>query len=1261
MINDKELQISNKSYTNKDFPVVYVEILNLIKTITDKWDPATSNESDPGIVLLKLLAFIADKLNYNIDKNLLERFLLSCTQATSMRELCEMMGYEMDYYVSAETKVTFSFSGQEDENGEQKLQGTDYFVIPQFTSVTSANSDVHYITKTDVRIDSSVNYTGTVVAIEGDLNTLTANDSEVIRLENLDDSLRIYFPVPNVAQNGVFIRTLESGYVGTAKKYWTRVKNLNSESLGQNIYKFGFDSRKGRPYIEFPSDIASIIKSGLSIQYITTSGKEGNVKAKYLTVLESPTSFAINGNEENTISFTDEEGNTGLAISNFSASVNGADPETIDEAYNGFKKTVGTFSTLVTCRDYANAIYNMLDEDDFPLVSNVTASDRRTDINFACKVLSFNEYGTFTITNPISIVIDGSAYTIKPYDLCLYPLNPIYSYSDNGAEQFVKSFQPLGNTNEIETRLEEGKSISHDYLNVYDEENVTYLIKNYLTLNINISTVNKVYSSEQADIIKNVQLALVKNFNARKVDYGYEIPFDTLLKVIQEADNRISSVSLAEPTLTTKYMNGKGAEYALEKTTDLYYKLVAMNVLAGKVQLFNYDSEFNYEFGQMKLNNAQAMKTTDGLKFVKSLASIPYNTIKTGYTLDKNEVIQLIAPSYATTDEYPAYCLFSFWRNGNLYPLSAAIPNGTIYKLQAGEYLYMNYKTETLNITEIYKEGDIIQPVNIVAYNGTDMGLVPTNPDWYVDGSSSAINDDYYRATILKDPSDLGPNGRLIDERFIAKKNVGTEENPVYKYCFNSLTAQESICIKKKKEITKTKPFYAYWIVNNPNNKLFPDGVDEITLMEGEYFFYTDYTFTNLITLGSGTTIKKFNVTAGENNWEARQLDYEELEEKGLLGLRDYWIQLKFTSNGTFTITENTILTLTENDNLTITGLTSAESPAKTTLDNTFSKFNSTSISYQIDGEDAKTLDNFDMALTDGWKIRSRLDINAGRDLAQPILTHQSMIFTKTDDTTYTVSAGSYINLSELTQMPGGDSVDLSQYDFVKQESIYPINVYNYDLHNNLISRDNEGYARLQFSKGQIPSYEYYIPNLGERAVLMIYFVVDTSTDRNAVIRVTAYDATNATTEASPASFMLCSNPTSRTSLDVATNTIYCLDLPVSSNIVKLKFEIISSETEASGVLIVDKVRYIQSSSINPLLDIANEVTLMQKIRALDTNGQFYYTNRTNNDIAINLDTYTKLSSPYVYYDFNHVANRFTISEIDFDSSIISIARSSRR
>ena len=210
MINENELLISNKSYVNKDFASIYPELLDIIKTLTNKWDPESSNESDPGIVLTKLLAFIGDKLSYNTDKNVLECFMPSCTQEESMRKLCSMMGYNMGYYHAAETYVTFTYTGD-----ELKSDGSLYFTLPALSTVVASDDD-EGITFVLVE-DATINTRGTSVtkrALQGNVQELNVGDTNIIQLSNIDDNNRIYLPSLLVAENGIFIKNINS------KSYW---------------------------------------------------------------------------------------------------------------------------------------------------------------------------------------------------------------------------------------------------------------------------------------------------------------------------------------------------------------------------------------------------------------------------------------------------------------------------------------------------------------------------------------------------------------------------------------------------------------------------------------------------------------------------------------------------------------------------------------------------------------------------------------------------------------------------------------------------------------------------------------------------------------------------------------------------------------------------------------------------------------------------------------------------------------------------------
>ena len=112
MLTQNEITSLSLSPTKKDFVQIWNELLDVAGKLSERWDPTSTNESDPGIVLLKVLTGIADKLNYNIDKNILEAYMPTAAQTESMRKLCELVGYDIKYYQSAETTARISYTGK---------------------------------------------------------------------------------------------------------------------------------------------------------------------------------------------------------------------------------------------------------------------------------------------------------------------------------------------------------------------------------------------------------------------------------------------------------------------------------------------------------------------------------------------------------------------------------------------------------------------------------------------------------------------------------------------------------------------------------------------------------------------------------------------------------------------------------------------------------------------------------------------------------------------------------------------------------------------------------------------------------------------------------------------------------------------------------------------------------------------------------------------------------------------------------------------
>ena len=127
--------LSNLSYVNKDFQSIYVELLDLVNKLTYRWDPSISNESDPGVLLIKLMAICADKNNYTSDKNVLECFPESVTQLANARQLFEQLGYTMHWYQAATTTISMRWIGDESIYA---------YTVPRFTMVANDRNSIVY-------------------------------------------------------------------------------------------------------------------------------------------------------------------------------------------------------------------------------------------------------------------------------------------------------------------------------------------------------------------------------------------------------------------------------------------------------------------------------------------------------------------------------------------------------------------------------------------------------------------------------------------------------------------------------------------------------------------------------------------------------------------------------------------------------------------------------------------------------------------------------------------------------------------------------------------------------------------------------------------------------------------------------------------------------------------------------------------------------------------------------------------------------------
>lgn len=560
--------LSNVSYTNKDFNTIYPELLDLAKSLSYKWDPTVSDESDPAVVLVKLAALMTDKINYVSDKNILEATPWSVTQLGNARAIFDQCGYSMKHYNSAtvDLKVRIDVEPTSDTmyQGSVSLStvsledsGERTYTIPRFTMVSDSENSLVYTTVKPVQISSNKSFSN-VTAIQGVKVDYDVDGDTIINSAHLDPQRRLYFTELNVAENGIFIRNVSSDSIGNYDS-WQRVDNLETQPLNKHCYKFGVTRDGTRCYIQFPSNIDNLIGDGLNITYVVSDGLNGNAGRKILTQLYTDSVDDVKV-EFDSYTATTTLNNDNLYIINDSSASNGKDPESIDDAWLNYERTKGTFDTLVTLQDYNNFLKTS------GKASNGIVCDRTNDPQRSTNIITQNVTGNKsvetkvmskvkTVTDTSGVGRDVVQPSMEPYDLCIYALQHVDNVID--AVSYNKTFEILNNISDtaseklIQLRklIEDNKSLQHNFINY--ESNRPIMIFNKYPIKAKVVPQFKLTASQIKEVLKNVKESLYKALNASKLEFGAAISYNDIYDTILNADARIKTVVLDSISYTT--------------------------------------------------------------------------------------------------------------------------------------------------------------------------------------------------------------------------------------------------------------------------------------------------------------------------------------------------------------------------------------------------------------------------------------------------------------------------------------------------------------------------------------------------------------------------------------------------------------------------------------------------------------------------------------------------------------------------------------
>lgn len=1066
--------LSNMSYTNKDFNSIYAELLDVADKISPEWHPSTSNESDPGVLLLKLDAILADKLNYNIDKNILEVFPDSVTQYPNARQIFEQCGYNMKHYQAAEVIVSLMLDNEPNADNFEEDSPARIYTLPRFTMLTDKDKSVIYtIVDPDIILKSD-GLQCEFKALQGVKNDFVLNNERLITYSNLDYNNRIYFKQINVAENGIFIESVNSGIGQANYDEWKKVDNLYAEEPMTRCYKFGVDRDGSKCYIEFTPDIAALIGEGLYITYLTTDGLSGNIGRNTISKFY-PGEITASRTEGQTNPKLTPTGATEIAINsdnvyivNNLPSVNGKNPETISEARKNYMRVKNTFNTLVSLQDYTNFL---LTSDE---VGNGFVCDRTNDIRSSAKVVTYDGFDESIKT---CFRKSDDKDEMNAFNLKIYATKNIYPVTSTDAFELTFDQALPGYIYNLQDDMEEIKCIQHDFI----EHEAGQIVNIQLRYPIiaRIMPASKLELSQQLEIQQKIIKSLISKLNATEINFGSEISYEDIYDTILKSDSRIRAATLDDitytpyviyktevrgeyrsmelcPELKVPDADADGLSSDQELHNQFWREIKAKCILAGYSDLFK------------RTDNFTRMISMTSTSSVKSISQLTTNTELSATITDKkaeikledNESIYLTIPSYITEMSFGNNCKY-------FYHLNSTVSNDQIYKLSGDEYIMFCWTEDSESTAPYYyakySSGTIIQP-SIELTGGYNLAEDSSLQKWIagqLDTDSTKISD-----------SEASGDGKSINALIrSADESILSGTKSIKKLKLNNIDFQS-----KK---TSTSPGYKlYWILNNVTNNEYvldfsKNDEHTYTLRSGEYLFYTTLSGKSFSLLGAGTKLQ-LKVDPGMSaslKYSVTAKSYDEVltGTNNLLNTESLWYELP--EHVTISATEMEFYKIADKSLITFTLSSAAQSGAKLTINNNEIKIpeNSkiVSISYKSSNGVPQYLPS--LSISDAqWEGYSILSLNCSNTKEQKftIGSSRKQSITYKDgakDTTWPGLNGSagtyYLQSSHPLEDIGGIDVDVTAVDYAGRK--VPVDLFMYEYQDVAVEGTEEKVQKL--------------------------------------------------------------------------------------------------------------------------------------------------------------------------------------------------------
>jgi uncharacterized phage protein gp47/JayE len=311
-------------YTSRDYAAIRSDLIAAIPDWLPEWTNRT--ESDFGIVLIEMFAYVGDILGYYTDRVANEAFIGTAVQRSSVLSLASMIDYRPAGRAAANVTLSFTISS---------AVGAPV-TIPAGTQVSTLPSAAEdpVVFETDEAITIGIGTTDTVTATEG--TTMTEDGAAPVGISDgaPDQYFGLYYP--DIIEDSLVVSVDEDGVGAGLAAVWRYVPHLIDATSEDRVYTTLTDENN-ITYIQFGDDVNGRVPTAgavVTATYRVGQGVVGNVGSGTLVEMVTPV--------------------VGVAsVINPGAATGGADEESIESIRRQAPRSLTVLERAVTTDDYA--------------------------------------------------------------------------------------------------------------------------------------------------------------------------------------------------------------------------------------------------------------------------------------------------------------------------------------------------------------------------------------------------------------------------------------------------------------------------------------------------------------------------------------------------------------------------------------------------------------------------------------------------------------------------------------------------------------------------------------------------------------------------------------------------------------------------------------------------------------------------------------------------------------------------------------------